>query len=152
MSWSPEKVQPNSSLPKREQMRIPGSASLPGALPGLPFAGPPPGAGNGGPAPDGRGGPAGRGPLAFGAAGGSARISPGANCGMHMEFTKLTMPALADTLTPFLDRPVVDATGLKGTYKFTLDLPMEVMFALMQNTLRDGESGSEKGNIRERGS
>src|SRR5262249_54065134 len=25
---------------------------------------------------------------------------------------------------PFLDRPVVDATGLKGTYKFTLDLPM----------------------------
>jgi uncharacterized protein (TIGR03435 family) len=56
---------------------------------------------------------------------------------MHMEFTKVTMPALADTLTPFLDRPVVDATGLKGTYKVTLELPMEVMFAMMQNMARN---------------
>jgi uncharacterized protein (TIGR03435 family) len=114
-----------------------GSASLPGAFPGLPFGGPPPGAGNGGPAPDGRGGPGGRGPVTFGAAGGSARVSPGANCGMHMEFTNLTMSALADTLTPFLDRPVLDATGLKGAYKVTLDLPMEVMFAMMQNMARN---------------
>ena len=93
-----------------------GSASLPGAFPGLPFGGPPPG-GNGGPAPDGRGGPGGRGPVTFGAAGGSARVSPGANCSMHMEFTKLTMSALADTLTPFLDRPILDATGLKGAIR-----------------------------------
>jgi uncharacterized protein (TIGR03435 family) len=60
---------------------------------------------------------------------------------MHMEFTKLTMPALADTLTPFLDRPVVDSTGLKGTYKLTLDLPMEVMFAMMQNMARNSGMG-----------
>lgn len=112
----------------------------PGPFPGLPFPGPPTGPGNGGPSnggpADGRGGLGGRGPLTFGAAGSSARMSPSANCGMHMEFTKLTMPGLADTLTPFLDRPVVDATGLKGTYKLTLDLPLEVMFAMMQNMTR----------------
>jgi uncharacterized protein (TIGR03435 family) len=111
------------------------ASSLPGPVPGLPFPGPPPGPGNGGVNSDGRGGPAGRGGFAVG--GGTARIAPGPNCGMHMEFTKLTMPALADTLTPFLDRPVVDSTGLKGTYKLTLDLPMEVMFAMMQNMARN---------------
>jgi len=66
-----------------------------------------------------------------------ARISPGQNCAMHMELNKLTMSAFADTLSPFLDRPVVDQTGLKGDYKVTLDLPMEVMFAMMQNQIRN---------------
>ena len=31
-----------------------------------------------------------------------------------------TMPELAEMLTTFMDRPVVDATGLKGKYDFTL--------------------------------
>ena len=53
-----------------------------------------------------------------------------------MEFSKLTMQTLADTLTTFLDRPVVDGTELKGNYKIALDLPMEVMLAMMQNMVR----------------
>jgi uncharacterized protein (TIGR03435 family) len=37
------------------------------------------------------------------------------------------MAALADRLTQFMDRPVVDATGLKGNYQVALELPVEVM-------------------------
>lgn len=91
----------------------------------------PPGPG-GAPPPDGAG-RGGRGAIVAG----GARISPGANCGMQMEFDKLTMQALADTLTPFLDRPVVDATALKGAFKVTMDLPMDTIFAMMQNTIRN---------------
>ena len=35
------------------------------------------------------------------------------------------MVGLADRLTQFMDRPVVDATGLKGGYQVTLDLPIQ---------------------------
>jgi uncharacterized protein (TIGR03435 family) len=87
------------------------------------------------------GGPPFGGPM--GATG--ARISPGQNCAMHMELNKSTMSAFADTLTPFLDRPVVDQTGLKDDYKITLDLPMEVMFAMMQNQGRGGGPGGGPG-------
>lgn len=91
--------------------------------------GPPPG-GPGG-APDGaaRGG---RGPVIAG----GARMTPGGNCGMHIEFDKLTMQGLADTLSPFLDKPVIDRTGLKDSYKIAMDLPMETMLGMMQNTMR----------------
>jgi uncharacterized protein (TIGR03435 family) len=40
----------------------------------------------------------------------------GPNGGVKFEFLKLTMPALADVLTPHVARPVVDMTGLKGGY------------------------------------
>jgi uncharacterized protein (TIGR03435 family) len=49
-------------------------------------------------------------------------FSPG---GMHMEFEKLTMDKFAETLSPFLDKPVVDMTELKGNYQVALDLSME---------------------------
>lgn len=110
-----------------------GNAGSPGFFPGAPLGGPFGGGGNVSVSGDGRGG---RGAVITGGAAGTTRISPSANCGMHMEFSKLTMPVLADTLTPFLDRPVVDVTGLKGTYKVALDLPLEVMFAMMQNVVR----------------
>ena len=35
------------------------------------------------------------------------------------------MPALAYLLTPFLDHPTVDGTGLKGVYDFVLDISPE---------------------------
>ena len=37
------------------------------------------------------------------------------------------MAALADMLMPFMDRPVVNATELKGNYQVTLDLPADLM-------------------------
>jgi len=115
----------------------PAGASAPGLFPG-PF-GAPFGGGRGGPPPDGPDGRGGRGPGAMtttGANGSTVRMSPGNGCAMHLELSKLTMQELADTLAPFLDKPVIDATELKGTYKATLDLPMEVMFTMMQNMMR----------------
>jgi uncharacterized protein (TIGR03435 family) len=56
---------------------------------------------------------------------------------MHIEFDNLTRQRQPDTLTPFLDKPVVDATATKGAFKIAMDLPMGTMFAMMQNTMRN---------------
>jgi len=98
----------------------PGGFLPPGPIPGGP------------PSPDG----AGRGNRG-GVVAGGARISPSGNCGMRIEYDKLTMQGLADTLTPFLDRPVVDATATRGAFKVAMDLPMDAMFAMLQNTMRN---------------
>jgi uncharacterized protein (TIGR03435 family) len=45
---------------------------------------------------------------------------------MRMEILKTSMPAFAERLAELVDRPIVDATNLKGSYKMTMDLPMEV--------------------------
>ena len=45
----------------------------------------------------------------------------------------MTMPALAEMLAPFVDRPVIDGTRLKGTYQVTLDLPFDAMMRVIQN-------------------
>ena len=44
---------------------------------------------------------------------------------------KLPMPNLADTLARFVDRPVVDMTGLKGSYDFSLEFQPEDFQAMM---------------------
>ena len=44
---------------------------------------------------------------------------------MHMEIEKVTMSKFAESLTPLAGRPVVDQTGLKGTYQVALDLSMQ---------------------------
>ena len=49
----------------------------------------------------------------------------------RVECKKLTMTGLADTLWRFVDRPVVDMTGLTGTYDFTLDLTPEDYRAML---------------------
>ncbi|MGA2274712.1 MAG: TIGR03435 family protein [Bryobacteraceae bacterium] len=54
---------------------------------------------------------------------GNAKISYGLS-GMHMEMDKMTMARLAETLMPFVDRPVLDMTELKGNYQVALDLAM----------------------------
>jgi uncharacterized protein (TIGR03435 family) len=118
-----------------------------------PFGGGPFGRGPDGRGPGGRGpgdggpgdasraqqpdGPGGRGGFAItGANGTSARISPDDSCGMHLELDKITMQDLADTLSPFLDRPVLDSTGLKSSFKISLNLPMEVLIGMIQNQIR----------------
>ncbi|MGA2119229.1 MAG: TIGR03435 family protein [Bryobacteraceae bacterium] len=47
--------------------------------------------------------------------------------GMHMETAGLGMAGLADLLSSFLDRPVMDRTELKGKYDIALDLSMDDM-------------------------
>ena len=49
----------------------------------------------------------------------------------RIEARKLTMPAFADTLARFVDRPVVDMTELKGKYDFTLEFTPEEFRAMM---------------------
>jgi uncharacterized protein (TIGR03435 family) len=44
---------------------------------------------------------------------------------MHMEAAKMKMADLAEFVTRFVDRPVVDMTELTGTYQATLDLSMD---------------------------
>jgi uncharacterized protein (TIGR03435 family) len=55
--------------------------------------------------------------------------------GIHLEMTKVTLAALVDTLTPMVDRPVLDLTELKGTYQIALDLPLEDMLFLAQKQM-----------------
>jgi uncharacterized protein (TIGR03435 family) len=56
---------------------------------------------------------------------GTAHMSMGPGGTMHLEAPKMNMAAFADTLSRFVDRPVVDLTELKGTYQVALDLSME---------------------------
>ena len=58
---------------------------------------------------------------------GTMRMTPSPNGGMQLQMAKITIAALADRLTQLMDRPVVDATGLKGNYQVALDLPIEAM-------------------------
>jgi uncharacterized protein (TIGR03435 family) len=46
---------------------------------------------------------------------------------LHMEASGITMPELAEGLSPLTDQPIVDATGLKGRYEVTLDISMAEM-------------------------
>lgn len=66
----------------------------------------------------------------------TGRIIDQPNCGERWEFVPLPMGWFVDTLTMFLDKPVVDATGLKGNYKVALDINAETMKALDQNMAR----------------
>ena len=54
---------------------------------------------------------------------GTAHLSMGPNGNMRLEAPRMNM--VADSLSRFFDRPVVDLTELKGTYQVTLDLSME---------------------------
>jgi uncharacterized protein (TIGR03435 family) len=51
---------------------------------------------------------------------------------------KVTMAYLADSLTRFEDRPVVDMTNLKGTYDLTLDYNLDDVRALILSTAPPG--------------
>jgi uncharacterized protein (TIGR03435 family) len=48
---------------------------------------------------------------------------------MHLVTEKMTLEQLAGSIERFVDRPVVDETGLKGNYKMSLDLSMADMLA-----------------------
>jgi uncharacterized protein (TIGR03435 family) len=67
----------------------------------------------------------GKGVVVTGGPGGPTRMSMGPGGMMHMEAAKMTLAALADMLSRFVDRPVVDMTELKGNYQVALDFAME---------------------------
>jgi uncharacterized protein (TIGR03435 family) len=63
--------------------------------------------------------------MTGGGRGGTMRMAPGQNGGMRMEASKIAMPAFAEMLSRFVDRPVVDMTELKGDYQVGIDISME---------------------------
>jgi uncharacterized protein (TIGR03435 family) len=67
----------------------------------------------------------GRGMVITGGPEGTMRVSTGENGNMRMEMSRMSMARLADMLTTFVDRPVVDMTELKGAYQVALELPMQ---------------------------
>ncbi len=69
----------------------------------------------------------GRGATVTSAKTGTTKMSMGADGMMHMESSRVTMAAFSDTLSPFVDRPVIDRTELKGNYQIVLDLSMADM-------------------------
>jgi uncharacterized protein (TIGR03435 family) len=50
---------------------------------------------------------------------------------MRMEFGRVSMAQFAETISRFVDRPVVDATGLTGTYQVPLELRQEDLMAMV---------------------
>ena len=55
-----------------------------------------------------------------------------ANGMLHMEWAKMTLIALAEGLVPYLNRPVVDMTGLKGTYQVTMEFSLADTMAVVR--------------------
>jgi uncharacterized protein (TIGR03435 family) len=99
---------------------------VPTSAPALPLGGFPGGGGNMRFGNDGRG-------VITGNPNGTTRVSQAPSGGMRFEMSKMTMSALAEMLTPFVDRPVIHRTGLKGTYQVTLDVPFDAMMRVIQN-------------------
>ena len=106
--------------PKLKAAEIgPAAAPPPGAT-AAPLPPPPPGAGPG----RGPGGPGG--PLPAG----GMRMMMGPNGG-HIEARASTWARFAETISRFMDRPVIDQTGIDGTYDFSLDISSEEMANMM---------------------
>jgi uncharacterized protein (TIGR03435 family) len=81
----------------------------------------------------------------------TGRILDQPNCGERWEYVPLPMAWFVDSLTMFLDRPVLDQTGLKGDYKVVLDINVETMQAMNQNMARQLGLGAPGGGGEGRG-
>ena len=51
--------------------------------------------------------------------------------GGHIEGKEMTMTRFAETLSRFLDRPVIDQTAIEGNYDFKIDMSPEEMGNMM---------------------
>jgi uncharacterized protein (TIGR03435 family) len=103
------KLKPAEIAPAGAEPKIAGNAPPPPP--------PPPGAGGG----RGPGGPLPPGGM---------RMQMGPNGG-HIETRAATLPRFAESISRFLDRPVIDQTGIEGTYDFTLDISSDEMANMM---------------------
>jgi uncharacterized protein (TIGR03435 family) len=72
--------------------------------------------------------------------GGTMRVSFG-GAGLHIESSSATMKTLADDLTQYLDRPVIDKTGLTKHYQVALDVSMADTMNFMSKQSFPGGGG-----------
>jgi uncharacterized protein (TIGR03435 family) len=71
--------------------------------------------------------------AATGPDGASVRATQSSDGAMQMMLGNMTLGRLAETLTTFVDRPVVDQTGLEGGYDIPLQLRQEDVMAAVRN-------------------
>ena len=64
-----------------------------------------------------------------GGRGGTTRVTMGQDGVMRLEAERVTMPQLADSITGFVGRPVIDMTGLAAAYKIALTVTKEDLMA-----------------------
>jgi uncharacterized protein (TIGR03435 family) len=74
--------------------------------------------------------PGGRGATVSSPKFGQMKVEPGEEGTLRMQFSRMAMADLADMLAPYVEKPVVDQTGLKGHYQVELDLKMADMIRL----------------------
>jgi uncharacterized protein (TIGR03435 family) len=72
---------------------------------------------------------------------GTMKMQMGEDGAMHLEAARITMAGLAELLTSFVDRPVLDMTEMKGAYQVTLDLSMQDIMAAAQASGAMGRGG-----------
>jgi uncharacterized protein (TIGR03435 family) len=72
---------------------------------------------------------------------GTMKMEMGEDGAMHLEAAKITMAGLAELLTSFVDRPVVDMTEMKGSYQMTLELSMQDIMAVAARSGAMGGGG-----------
>ncbi len=58
-------------------------------------------------------------------ASGDSKITPGQDGNLHVENKKMTLARFADFIGRYSERPVIDATGLQGTYEMEFDVSGE---------------------------
>jgi len=66
--------------------------------------------------------------------GGGSSLSYSIN---KLEAHKVNIPSIVDSLSKFLDRPVVDETGLTGRYNFTLEYSIDELRNLVRSSGAD---------------
>jgi uncharacterized protein (TIGR03435 family) len=76
-------------------------------------------------------GPGGANVSITGGRNGTQRVSVGPDGQMHMEIERMTMKEVAQALSPMLDLPVEDRTGLEGAFQIALDLSMADLMQVM---------------------
>ncbi|SPF51031.1 conserved exported hypothetical protein [Candidatus Sulfopaludibacter sp. SbA4] len=74
------------------------------------------------------------------AAAGGMSITMGSN-GAQMEAKKMTLAGLADMLSRFVDRPVVDMTEIQGTYDFSLEMASDQLMQMKGTVRAGGDAG-----------
>jgi len=83
----------------------------------------------------------GKGAVISSAKTGNTKMSMGPDGMMHMEMSRMNMANFAETLTPFVDKPVIDRTDLKGNYQVSLDLSMADMLKVARASGALGGAG-----------
>jgi uncharacterized protein (TIGR03435 family) len=75
----------------------------------------------------------GKGAVITGGATGTTKVAMGQNGTMHFEMQKMQIAGLAEFLSRFVERPVIDMTDLKGNYQVALDLSMDEMRSIARS-------------------